>query len=118
MQESWKFDISGREENENMEDTITETLSRNALEMGIFLSYYYRKEGAVVENVKQVGKTEFSESLKGKISVVFNLIHYNACLNIHEQGSEKMVIDFKLDRDNRELNLIGPYWPERGMDEI
>ncbi|MDO9553928.1 hypothetical protein [Rhodonellum sp.] len=118
MQESWKFDTSGSEKIDDLKDTITETLSNNVLEMGIFLSYYYKKEGAVVENVKQIGNIELTDSLKGKLTVGFDLIYFNACLNINEQGKEKMDIEFEFDKDIRELKLIGPYWPERGMDEI
>lgn len=118
MQESWKFDLSVCEETVDLKEIISETLSEKALEMGIFLSYYYKKEGAVVENVKLVDNIEFTDTLKGKLSVVFDLIYFNACLNINEQGNEKMEIDFELEKDKRELILVGPYWPERGMDEI
>lgn len=118
MQETWKFNISISNEDNNLEHLIQETLLKYQKDLGIFLSYYYKKEGAVTESVKLIGSINFLEEFKGDFIVNFDLIHFNACLNIHEQKKEKMTIQFGIDRDSNQLILTGPYWPEREMDEI
>lgn len=118
MQETWKFDISLSLDDMNPESLIQEILLENKKDLGIFLSYYYKKEGALTERVQLVGPINFLEMNSGDFLVDFDLIHYNACLNIHEQNKEKMKIKFDIDPDSKELILTGPYWPEREMDEI
>lgn len=86
--------------------------------MGIFLSYYYRKDGAVVEDVRLVlPNSELTENT-GSIAVSFQLVHFNACLNIHDSNSEKLLLSYKLSGDGTELSLTGPYWPEKDPDEL
>ena len=82
------------------------------------LSYYFKKEGAITEKVKLKGEILFAESTKGKLTLDFNLVHFNACLNIHEQKRDEMPIQFEFDPLFQNLTLIGPYWPEREKDEI
>lgn len=118
MQETWKFNITTSYGKESLESLIQEVILENQKDMGIFLSYYYKKEGAVTENVQLNGSINFLEVNQGDFLVDFELIHFNACLNIHEQNKEKMKIEFKIDQDSNELILTGPYWPEREMDEI
>jgi hypothetical protein len=118
MQETWKFDISISNLENKLEHLIQEALLKNQRDMGIFLSYYYKKEGAVTENVKLIGSINFFGEFNGDFIVDFDLIHFNACLSIHEQKKEKMKIQFEIDRDSKQLILTGPYWPEREMDEI
>ena len=118
MQESWKFKLSPSDGNISLEGLIHKALLNYQKDMGIFLSYYYKKEGAVTENVQLNGTINFFEKYKGEFWVDFELIHYNACLNIHEQNKEKMKIRFEIDLNSKELILTGPYWPEREMDEI
>ncbi|MCH6200770.1 hypothetical protein MMU07_14385 [Aquiflexum sp. LQ15W] len=48
----------------------------------------------------------------------FDLVHFNAYLNIHEQKRDKMDVQFEFDPLFQNLTLTGPYWPEREMDEI
>jgi hypothetical protein len=48
----------------------------------------------------------------------FDLVHFNACLAIHEQAREEMKITFEIDQEHEKLKLIGAYWPSREMDEI
>lgn len=48
----------------------------------------------------------------------FDLVYFNTCLNIHEQKRDEMPIQFEFDPLFQNLTLIGPYWPEREMDEI
>jgi hypothetical protein len=118
MQETWKIAISPSIQYKDAEHLVQELLLENQKEMGIFLSYYYKKEGAVVENVELNRPIIFLNENRGYLTVDFELIHFNACLNIHEQNKDKMKIQFELDRDSNKLILIGPYWPEREMDEI
>jgi hypothetical protein len=118
MQETWRFDLPQLFQNKKPENQIQEILIENQKDMGIFLSYYFRKEGAVSENVQLSGAISFSEDFRGDFLVTFDLIHYNACLNIHEQNKEKMKIHFNFNHESNQLILTGPYWPERGMDEI
>lgn len=118
MQETWKLAISPSIQKKDIELMVQELLLENQKEMGIFLSYYYKKEGAVVENVELNGPIIFSKEYSGYFIVDFELIHFNACLNIHEQNKDKMKVQFEVDQDSNELILIGPYWPEREMDEI
>ncbi|WP_373493135.1 hypothetical protein [Aquiflexum sp.] len=118
MQETWKFDISTSLQDNNHERLIQEFLLENQKEMGIFLSYYYKKEGALTEKVQLNGPINFLENYRGDFIVDFELIHFNACLNINEQNREKMKIQFEIDQDSKQLVLTGPYWPEREMDEI
>lgn len=118
MQETWKFDISRSEGDGSLDRLIQETLLKNKKDLGVFLSYYYKKEGALTENVRVNGPINFLNECKGDFLVDFELIHFNACLNIHEQNREKMKIQFEIDLDSNQLILTGPYWPEREMDEI
>lgn len=118
MQETWKFDISTSVQDRSLESLILEILLEKQKDMGIFLSYYYKKEGAVVENVQLAGLINFLNEFHGDFLVDFELIHFNACLNIHEQNKEKMKLQFEIDRDSKQIILTGPYWPEREMDEI
>lgn len=118
MQETWKLAISPSVQYKDLEHLVQELLLENQKEMGIFLSYYYKKEGAVVENVQLSSPIIFSDERKGELEVEFELIHFNACLNIHEQNKDKMKIQFEIDQNSKKLIFTGPYWPEREMDEI
>jgi hypothetical protein len=115
MQESWTFDFPKT-------DTPAKQLENLLLEkekdLGIFLSYYFKKEGAVSEKVKLKGNPEFTSATTGKLILDFDLIFFNACLAINEQEREEMKMTFEIDESNQKLKLIGAYWPERGMDEI
>jgi len=115
MQETWKFHIdpqSGQSDESMIRDLIRESKE----EMGIFLSYYFKKDGAVVENVEIDGEVTTREPRHGKFRVVFDLIHYNACLNIHDQNIDRMDLEYSREKD--QVIFTGPYWPERGQDEI
>ncbi|MFD2201207.1 hypothetical protein [Shivajiella indica] len=118
MQESWKFSIPNHLQSKELTDILQELLEKNTKEMGIFLSYYFKKEGAVTENVKLSSDPFFSEKLKGTFFVSFDLVHYNACLNIHEQAKDQLRLNFEFDNDITQLQMTGPYWPEREMDDI
>ncbi|KEO73992.1 hypothetical protein [Anditalea andensis] len=114
MQESWKFIIDSKSAVAD-EHIIRNLIKEHSREMGIFLSYYFKNEGAVVENVTS-DEVKISIPGKGKVKVIFDLIHYNACLNINDQRKDQMKIDYLI--ENNKVILTGPYWPERGQDEI
>lgn len=118
MQESWEFTLPKKDIEQYSENMISSILEKNRKELGIFISYYYKKEGAVTENVNLDGSIQFFTPVTGKFTVIFDLVHFNACLNIHEQKKEKMDLDFEIQEDREILHLKGPYWPEREMDEI
>lgn len=117
MLETWKLaGIDFKRLGEPASDNgMAQLLLERSREMGIFLSYYYRSEGAVVENVSMATHKTVTPS-RGKLTVRFDLVHFNACLNIHEEGKETMELDYEAFPDKGELFLTGPYWPEREPD--
>ncbi|WP_009032553.1 hypothetical protein [Indibacter alkaliphilus] len=118
MQESWIFHIKESNKDLSKEALVREIINQDNKDFGIFLSYYFRKEGAVVENVKFKELHLDKHLTQGKVKVNFNLIHYNACLNIHEQAPEEMELEFNIDKAEKTILITGPYWPEREMDEL
>jgi len=115
MQESWKFHIDHKSDQSDY-IIIKDLFKENQNEIGIFLSYYFKKDGAVVENAVLDGDVKTTSPGRGKFQVSFDLIFYNACLNIHDQNKDKIEIDYKMENDT--IILTGPFWPERGQDEI
>lgn len=114
MQETWKLTLSNSDRHNSEE--IKQVLTENEKELGIFLSYYFKKEGALAEKVELGSEINFKSETTGEFQLEFDLIHYNACLAIHDQKRDHMKITFEIEGDK--LNLKGPYWPEREMDEI
>jgi len=120
MQETWEFVNLKAPEAGKMTLTpwLIDLFDQNSQEMGIFLSYYYRKEGAVVENVRMIPPAADLSDLSGSIDVTFQLIHFNACLNIHDTNTEELTLSYDLSDNGTKLLLTGPNWPEREPDEI
>ncbi len=118
MQETWTFQLSRELSREKSERIVEKIISKEKKDFGIFLSYYFRREGAVVENVAHQSSAEDKAPFKGKVIVSFDLIHYNACLNIHEQGKEVMELSYQIDLGSKSIEFTGPYWHEREMDDI
>ena len=114
MQETWNFILTNSDKY-NL-DELKQVLKENQKELGIFLSYYFKKEGALAEKVDLASEISFKDENSGDFELEFDLIHYNACLAIHDQKRDSMKITFEIEEDK--LHLKGPYWPERGMDEI
>ncbi|MCE7057367.1 hypothetical protein LZF95_21985 [Algoriphagus sp. AGSA1] len=114
MQETWTLPLpnSGKLTSE----VIKQVLVESKMDLGIFLSYYFKKEGALAENVSLDSEISMKDHNSGSFTLAFDLVHFNACLAIHEQKRDQININFKIE-DNG-LILTGPYWPERGMDEI
>lgn len=116
MQENWTFKIT--EPIEDYDGVVSSIIAEKQREMGIFLSYYYRKDGAVVENVFMSSDPIDDDEYHGKVMVDFDLIHYNACLNINESKKHFLELEYELDPDNYTISFKGPFLPERGQDEI
>ncbi|WP_194775858.1 hypothetical protein [Pararhodonellum marinum] len=118
MQESWKFDIPQEKLTEKPEIGLRTLVQSRAKEMGIFLSYYTRSEGAVVEQVQIKGPIQFESTHRGKFEVSFVKIFFNACLNIHVDQEEMMALSFAWEPEKALLTLNGPLIPEREPDEL
>lgn len=114
MQETWTFDYLQPFDKTNLQHF----LNSKSKELGIFLSYYYKKDGAVAEHVELRGELELTDTKSGKVTLAFELVFFNACLAIHEHEKEEMEISFEFDQINHQLELKGAYWPERWMDEL
>lgn len=118
MQESLELQIKPTHAADNPEKILKELLQQEEKNLGIFISYYFKKDGAVAEHVKLRDEIKFSDKKSGKFTLEFDLIFFNACLNINEQSKDSLEISFVFDTDLRKVTLSGPYWPEREMDEI
>ncbi|SFB09211.1 hypothetical protein [Algoriphagus aquimarinus] len=114
MQETWTLTLPSTEKPTSQE--LKQVLTENEKDLGIFLSYYFKKEGALAEKVNLGSEINFKDESSGDFELEFDLVHYNACLAIHDQKRDQMKITFEIENDK--LNLKGPYWPEREMDEI
>lgn len=117
MQETWNFEVQQPKES-NSEMAIRDLIKAKEKDLGIFLSYYFKKEGAIAEKVSLGSEITFWTDYTGKFKLEFDLVHFNACLAINEQKRDLIEISFEFDSDFKNLMLTGPYWPERGMDEI
>jgi hypothetical protein len=117
MQEKWNFEIAQETEMITAQ-TIEHLIQEKRKELEIFLSYYFKKEGAIVEHVSLSSSIEFIALNKGKFTLKFHLIHFNACLAIHDQKSDELEIVFEFDSKSKNLTLSPPFRLDRGMDEI
>lgn len=118
MQEHWKLTIGNSVSSNDRRSLLLQVMKENSKNLGIFLSYYFKKQGAVVENVSVQGDPLFREENSGSVWVQFDLIFFNACLSIHEKEKDRMELNFDLQNEISQIILTGPYWPEREMDEI
>ena len=115
MQESWSFELPNCT---TLQDGINAVLQLKQIELGIFLSYYYKKGGAVVEKVSQTSEIQFTSPISGSLTVAFDLIYFNACRDIHQQERGEMELQVTLDEEKKILRLQGEFWPTRDGDEI
>lgn len=118
MQEKWVFDWQRPNKEGNLNESLESLLLENSKELGIFLSYYTRSEGAVAENVRLLEIEDTPSTYEGSFWLGFNKVHYNACLNIHETDTDKIQVRYHLDPSARKLILTGPDVPEREPDEL
>lgn len=114
MQETWILKLTSSKKPSSEE--LKQVLKENQKDLGIFLSYYFKKEGALAEKVDLASQINFKDEISGNFKLEFDLVHFNACLAIHDQKRDQMIINFEIVGDK--LNLKGPYWPEREMDDI
>ena len=115
MQESWSFELP---KCTTLPEGLEVVMQLKQIELGIFLSYYYKKGGAVVENVSQASETKFTSPISGSLTVAFDLIYFNACRDIHQQERGEMELQVNWDEGKRILRLQGEDWPTRDGDEI
>lgn len=115
MQESWNFELSNCT---TLQEGLEAVMKTSQIELGIFLSYYYKKGGAVVEKVTLDSQTQLTSPLSGTLRVAFDLIYFNACRDIHQQERGEMELQVTWDEEKRILRLQGEYWPTRDGDEI
>lgn len=115
MQESWIVDFPFDTPSSEAWSWLIQNKQRD---LGIFLSYYYKGQGAVVEKVQLATKPQLNCQNSGTLYLRFELVYFNACQDLHETQIEEMKINFQLDEAKKILILNGPYWPIREMDEI
>ncbi|MCM0041404.1 MAG: hypothetical protein NBV61_01430 [Algoriphagus sp.] len=115
MQESWTFDFPFERPSSEAWSCLIQTQQRD---LGIFLTYYYKRQGAVVEKVQLKSATQLDSQDTGTLCLSFELIYFNACQDLHETQSEEMKLSFQFDAAKMTLKLVGPYWPSREPDEI
>jgi hypothetical protein len=115
MQESWTFDFPFDRLSSEAWTWLIQTQQR---ELSIFLSYYYKRQGAVVEKVKLTTVPQLHSQVSGTLSLEFELVYFNACQDLHETQSEEMKLSFQFDAAKKTLYLLGAFWPIRESDEI
>ena len=115
MQESWTFDFPF---DRPSSDRWSWLILNQQRELGIFLSYYYKRQGAVVEKVQLKTAPQLDSQNSGTLCLSFELVYFNACQGLHQTQTEEMKLSFQFDADNKTLNLLGAYWPSREPDEI
>lgn len=115
MQESWTFDFPFDSPSSEAWSWLFQTQQRD---LGIFLSYYYKRQGAVVEKVQLKTDPQLDSQNSGTLCLSFELVYFNACQYLHETQSEEMKLSFQFDPGKKLLNLVGAYWPSRESDEI
>ena len=115
MQESWTFDFPF---DRPSSDRWSWLILNQQRELGIFLSYYYKRQGAVVEKVQLKTAPQLDSQNSGTLCLSFELVYFNACQDLYETQAEEMKLTFQFDADRKTLNLLGAYWPSREPDEI
>ena len=113
MQESWTFEFPHTTVSQ---DSLEELFQTQQRELGIFLSYAYK--GAVVEQVRLLGRIQSKDGLSGTFQVTYALVYFNACLDINQQQEAKMTLEFSLDLIKKTLLLCTEYVPSRHLDDI
>lgn len=118
MQETWVFDLLPSNDLPN-EAVLAELIETKAKEVGIYLSYYYRPEGGLVEQVSLKDDIMFKTPITGSLKVEFDVIYYNACLNINSaDNKDEMLLHFDINPEQQKVTFTGPYWPQREPDGL
>lgn len=121
MQESIQFQLpinNDNWKNEDLQSSLIQLLKRNKKEMGIMLSYYYKDEGGLVEEVNLEGGITMTSPTSGFFQVRFEVVYFNACLDIHHLNQDFMILHMDFNPDTNKIKIIGPLYPEREPDEI
>lgn len=121
MQESVEFEVKTPFETISKSiasDLVKKLLEEKEKELGIYLSYYFKEEGGLVEQVRLSDKINFLAPYKGNFRVNFKVIYHNACWNIHCENRDEMLIEFNYNPLHKKIKFTGPLWPEREPDEI
>lgn len=121
MQESCEFQlqvINGHWNKEGFEASVIQLLDSHKKELAICLSYYYKSEGGLVEDLRLDGNLTVTSPTTGYFQVSFNVVHFNACLDIHQLNKDFLVLHMNLMADTNKIKISGPLWPERDPDEI
>ncbi|MFM7629606.1 MAG: hypothetical protein ACKO44_08815 [Algoriphagus sp.] len=115
MHESWTFDFPFDRLTSEAWTWLIQTQQR---ELSIFLSYYYKRQGAVVEKVKLKTDPPLDSPDSGTLCLEFELIYFNACQDLRETQSEEMNLSFQFHAAKNTLILIAALLPSRDPDEI
>ena len=115
MQEFWTFDFPFDRLSSEAWSWLIQTKQRD---LGIFLSYYYKRQGAVVEKVKLITIPQLDSPYSVTLSLGFEVVYFNACQDLHETQAEVMNLSYQFDAAKKTLILVGAYWPSREPDEI
>ena len=115
MQESWTFDFPFDTPSSEAWSWLVQTQQRD---LGIFLSYYYKRQGAVVEKVQLKTVPQLDSQNSGTLGLGFELVYFNACQDLLETQAEEMNLSYQFDTAKKTLSLLGAYWPSREPDEI
>lgn len=121
MQESCQFQFPlkiGKWNKEEFQASIIQLLEQYKKDLGILLSYYYNEAGGLVEEVKLDSEITLTSPTSGYFRVSFDVVHFNACLDIHQLNKDFMILHMDLISDTNNLKISGPIWPEREPDEI
>ena len=121
MQETCEFqlrEIYDRWNKERFEASVIQLLDVYNKELAICLSYYYKSEGGLVEDVRFEGNLTVTSPTTGYFQVSFNVVYFNACLDIHQLNKDFMVLQMNLVTDTNKIKISGPVLPEREPDEI
>jgi hypothetical protein len=118
MQESWEFDFNPSDDLP-VAVWVGDLIEKKSKEVAIYLSYYYRGEGGLVEQVSLKEDVVLESPATGSLKVKFYVIYYNACLNINsEDNKDEMTLRFEIDPERQKVKFTGPHWPQREPDGL
>src|SRR5690606_19626528 len=118
MQETWEFDFNSSV-NLPVEEALEALVEKESKEVGIYLSYYYRPEGGLVEQVSLQEGVDFESPTAGTLKVCFYVVYYTACLNIHsEDNKDEMTLHSEIAPERQKVKFTCPYWPQGEPDGL
>jgi hypothetical protein len=85
-------------------------------EIRIHLSYHFKKDGFIVENV-ELSKVEFNEiNGSGLLFINYDQVYFNSCLNIDTSNKDTLQLKFEWNSGN--ISIYPPIRFNRESDEI